>query len=257
MSKSDSTLLVDLGNARLTVVAPDGSLGRTMPMTQGDPSSGGSFTAIMPRFTDGAGRIYFEPSLLVAPGGAITDSAPVSRFDQTSGRIDTVATVKSQERESQSSRQGGGMAMMIRPIPLSPRDDWAARVAYLLLRNNGNEATGVSVAECAGAGNRSYCRAQVCGSTPSRHRPAATRSPGRLQQPISRIARALHHLELHHEPLPAVSYPHRAKPVPHELQPGEALFQPLVHPAVQRRRCRARVSRERLGVEARANRVDP
>ena len=56
-----------------------------------DPSSGGDFTSIMPRFTDGAGRIYFEPSLLVAPGGAITDSAPVSRFDPASGRIDTVA----------------------------------------------------------------------------------------------------------------------------------------------------------------------
>jgi hypothetical protein len=121
----DSTLLVDLGNARLTVVGPDGSLGRTMPMTQGDPSSGGNFTSIMPRFTDGSGRIYFEPSLLVTPGGAITDSAPVSRFDQASGRIDTVATVKSQERESQNSRQGGGMAMMVRPIPLSPQDDWA------------------------------------------------------------------------------------------------------------------------------------
>ncbi len=53
----DSTLLIDLGNGRLTVLGPDLERGATMPLAFGDPQRG-DMTFILPRGTDNRGRIY-------------------------------------------------------------------------------------------------------------------------------------------------------------------------------------------------------
>jgi hypothetical protein len=117
-----SILLVDLGNARLTVLGPDGSFGETMPITQGDPGTGG-LQLLLPRGTDSQGRLYFRPM-----GGAmrqLPDSAAVARYDRASGAIDTVAQVKLPEMTRTTRGGVNNQAVMISPVPLSPEDAWA------------------------------------------------------------------------------------------------------------------------------------
>ncbi len=113
----DSTLLVDLGNARLRVVAPDGTFRATMPLTRDGAT--GAFTIVMPRFTDGSGRIYFQPESFTA--GRPPDSAAVGRIDPATGVIDTVAMVKLPEPNPSTS----GRVIMLGAGPLRPQDGWA------------------------------------------------------------------------------------------------------------------------------------
>jgi hypothetical protein len=117
-----SVLLVDLGNARLTVLGPDGSFGETMPITQGEPGTG-SLQLLLPRGTDSEGRLYFRPM-----GGRmrqLPDSASIARYDRASGAIDTVAQVKLPEMKRTTQGGANNQAVMITPIPLSPEDAWA------------------------------------------------------------------------------------------------------------------------------------
>ncbi len=109
----DSTLLVDLGNARLTVVDPEFQFGDTYSATQGD---GRGMVLVLPRFEDSP---YFLQQAF-GPGG-VRDSATVMRFDRSSGESVAIARVKLPEIEE----SGGGGMRMIRMRPLSPRDDWA------------------------------------------------------------------------------------------------------------------------------------
>ena len=122
----DSTLLVDLGNARLTVLGPDGSFGATTPLTQGEsgPGPGGGLMIVLPRAVDGKGRVYFQGMMGGGPGQALPDSAPVMRWDRGTGRIDTVAMVKIQELKRSTSGATGNQNVMVRPVPLSPQDAW-------------------------------------------------------------------------------------------------------------------------------------
>jgi hypothetical protein len=113
----DSTLLVDLGNARLRVIAPDGTFRTTMPLTR--EGAGGAFTIVMPRFTDGSGRIYFQPESFTA--GRPADSAAIARVNPTTGVIDTVAMVKLPEVNPSTS----GRVIMLSAGPLRPQDGWA------------------------------------------------------------------------------------------------------------------------------------
>lgn len=124
----DSTLLVDLGNARLTVLAPDGSFGATTPLTQGEsgPGPGGGLMIVLPRAVDGKGRIYFQGMMGGRPGQALPDSAPVMRWDRSTGKIDTVATIKLQELKRSTSGAPGNQNVVVRPVPLSPQDAWTA-----------------------------------------------------------------------------------------------------------------------------------
>ena len=119
----DSTLLVDLGNARLTVVAPDGSFTRTIPIVQGEPGTG-ALLIMLPRGTDSEGNIYFQPM-----GGRATaqlpDSAPVVRYDPGAGTMDTLAMVKLQSMSRATSGGPGNQNVMIRPRPLTPQDAWS------------------------------------------------------------------------------------------------------------------------------------
>lgn len=119
----DSTLMVDLGNARLTVLGPDGSFGETAPLARGEPGSG-SMLIILPRAVDSRGRVYFQ-SLGGRMGATLPDSAPVLRWDRQSGAIDTVAMVKLQTLKRSTSGGPGNQNVQIRPMPLSPQDTWA------------------------------------------------------------------------------------------------------------------------------------
>jgi hypothetical protein len=74
---------------------------------------------LMPRFTDGAGRIYFY--LSANRRGAMTDSAFIGRFDRRSDAVDTVGVLRVPIPEFELV--GGNMTMT--RGPLMPRDDWA------------------------------------------------------------------------------------------------------------------------------------
>ena len=71
-----STLLVDLGNSRLTVLDSDFHYESSIPLVIGDPSSN-TYVVGLPAGVDGAGRLYVEDKPLF--GGGATDSAAVSR----------------------------------------------------------------------------------------------------------------------------------------------------------------------------------
>jgi hypothetical protein len=66
----DSTLLIDLGNGRLTVIDPNGLFLYSTPMTTGMGKSWGR--TIQPRFVDGAGNLY--------DGGYYSPEAPQDTF---------------------------------------------------------------------------------------------------------------------------------------------------------------------------------
>jgi hypothetical protein len=113
----DSTLLVDLGNARLTVIAADGTVGDGLPMVK--TSEEGEVIVMLPRHVDDRGRVYFRAQA-IGPS-ALQDSAAILRFDRATQRFDTVSRVKMVEWE----RRDEGDLTRIGPRPLSPQDDWA------------------------------------------------------------------------------------------------------------------------------------
>ncbi|MFC1661141.1 hypothetical protein ACFL3S_06765, partial [Gemmatimonadota bacterium] len=83
----DSTLLVDLGNGRLTVLDSSGSFVRTLSMTQ--PSEDGGLNLLHPRFVDSRGRLYEVRGRSREAGPP--DSAAVARIDPGTRQADTVA----------------------------------------------------------------------------------------------------------------------------------------------------------------------
>jgi hypothetical protein len=123
----DSTLLVDLGNGRLVVLGPDLSFGATMPIAQGDPRPGGGapFTLALPQAVDARGGIYARAlGMGGGPGGALPDSGSVLRFDRTTRASSPVATVKLQERITNTSGSANERNVSIEPVPLSAEDAW-------------------------------------------------------------------------------------------------------------------------------------
>jgi hypothetical protein len=133
----DSTLMLDLGNARLTAIGPRGGFGGTMPVTHGQPGGGGpgSMLLVIPRGTDDVGRVYFQPMGGFRPGGAPPDSGAVVRLDRTTMAMDTVGMVKLQGRDIQTSGGGNNRNVRMTPKPMSPQDGWAVgwdgRVAFV------------------------------------------------------------------------------------------------------------------------------
>lgn len=121
----DSTLLVDLGNTRLTVLDPDGAFVRTRPLLLApfDPGRGG-LSMMMPRGVDARGRIYFEGSR-VGPDGSVPDSVSVLRFDPGSGAVDTLARVRLPETRTETSGGVDDRRVSTSPVPLSAADGWA------------------------------------------------------------------------------------------------------------------------------------
>jgi len=118
----DSTLMVDLGNGRLSTLAPDGSIVRTQPIAAGD---GPEMTIMMPGAVDEMGGVFFRKMGRMGPRG-LPDSAEVARFDPATGRTVDVAQVKLPEMKQRSSGPSNARQEVIQPIPLSPQDAWTA-----------------------------------------------------------------------------------------------------------------------------------
>lgn len=120
----DSTLLVDLGNGRLSVLGPDGRFGETMPIGQEGPGELGGLLIVLPRGVDAAGNLYIQP-FGGGPGGRLPDSAAVVRLDRGSGALDTVARVKLPDMVQHTGGGRSERSVTLRPRPLSPQDAWA------------------------------------------------------------------------------------------------------------------------------------
>jgi hypothetical protein len=137
----DSTLLVDLGNTRLTVVDPDGRFIRSHPMAlapaaAGRPAASGPMAMaaeiVNPRVTDAAGHVYYQgrSRAAIGPGGPAggapgADSAEVRRWDPATGEVARLAGLRRAAVATASPGGAAQMAVRMRPIPLSPQDDWA------------------------------------------------------------------------------------------------------------------------------------
>lgn len=117
----DSTMVVDLGNARLSIVSPAGVYARSMPMASG--GAGGPVGVMFPGGIDAQGRIYFQPN--AGGPGASLDSANVMRLDPKGGAPQPVAKVKLPDLDRQESGSENQRSVRIRPIPLSASDGWA------------------------------------------------------------------------------------------------------------------------------------
>jgi hypothetical protein len=129
----DSTLLVDLGNARLSVLDPDGGFVRSYPMamtppegTARPPGPMGMATEILnPRITDASGAVYYQARPRVAAPGTAPDSAEVKRWNPRDGDIVRLAGLRPPAVTTSSSGSGDRVAVRMQPIPLAPQDDWA------------------------------------------------------------------------------------------------------------------------------------
>ena len=122
----NSILLVDLGNGRLTELWPDLSFGETMPLSQGDPTSGMGMSFRIPQDVDADGRVYYQGRGNLSPGAPLPDSGTVLRWNRESGSVDTLAKVKLQEMNRTTSGGPNNQSVSISPVPLSPQDGWAA-----------------------------------------------------------------------------------------------------------------------------------
>ena len=114
------TLLVDLGNGRLTVLGPELEFGETRRYAVVDPASG-SMVRMHPQGVDGMGRIYFRGS---AAFGEQSDSLMILRMDLETEQIDSVALFKTEGTTREESGDGNSQSVSITQIPLSPADAW-------------------------------------------------------------------------------------------------------------------------------------
>ena len=115
-----ATLLVDLGNARLTRIEADLGFGETWPIARGGPNTG--MTMMIPVGTDREGGIYFQQRLDGMAG--ISDSAAVARFDPATGETSEVGRVRLAEQTRVESGDANNRSVNIRPVPFSNQDAW-------------------------------------------------------------------------------------------------------------------------------------
>ena len=120
----DRTLLVDLGNGRLTELSPTLEFGDTRPYTVGEFAPGRELVLAIPQGVDGEGRLYFRSLGQPGRGSMMADSGRVLRLDPATDVVDSVASYKLEERTSQSSGGPNNQNVSIQPIPLSPADAW-------------------------------------------------------------------------------------------------------------------------------------
>ena len=118
----DSTLLVDLGNARLVVLGPDLSFGPTMPIAIGEPRPGSTLVLAIPQGVDREGAIYSRA--MGGMGGALPDSAAILRIDRSTRAADPVGSFKLEDRTQSTSGGANNRNVRIEAVPLSPQDAW-------------------------------------------------------------------------------------------------------------------------------------
>jgi hypothetical protein len=115
------TMLVDLGNARLSFYDQAFKYQSSQPIARGEPGRG--MTMVVPQAVDAQGRLYFQ-AMMRDPGSMRADSGAVLRLDRTTGTIDTVARLKLGEVEVSQSGGVNNRSVSMRPIPMSPEDEW-------------------------------------------------------------------------------------------------------------------------------------
>ena len=114
------TLLVDLGNGRLTELTPELGFGETRPFAMGNPAEG-SMLMVLPQAVDDRGRLYF-PDMGAMGGGA--DSVKIMRIDLETGGVDSVGRVKVPDMTRTETGGAGNQNVQVSAIPLSPADAW-------------------------------------------------------------------------------------------------------------------------------------
>ena len=119
----DRSLLVDLGNGRLTEMGADLSFGETRPYMLGSFQMGAPIMLAIPQGVDDGGGVFFQ-GFGMSAGGEVADSSQVLRYDLETEAVDTVASVKLTDRTRRTSGGAGNQNVSISPIPLSPADAW-------------------------------------------------------------------------------------------------------------------------------------
>lgn len=117
----DSTLVVDLGNARLMTLGPTLEFGTTSPLSAGDPRTG--MVMALPQAVDSEGFVYAQ-AMGGMRGGPPPDSGVVLRIERGSFALDSVARFKLQETRRTESGSGSERNVSISAVPLSPEDAW-------------------------------------------------------------------------------------------------------------------------------------
>lgn len=123
------TLLVDLGNGRLTELGPELEFGETRPYAMGDATRGGLVMAL-PHAVDDRGRLYFRD---MSGMGAPADSAHILRLDLESGAVDSLAMFKLPGTTRRESGGPNNQSVQVTQIPLSPEDAWGVSPDGLLV----------------------------------------------------------------------------------------------------------------------------
>ena len=114
------TLLVDLGNGRLTELTPELRFGETRPFAMGSPGGGGMLM-VLPQAVDDRGRLYF-PDVGGMGGGA--DSVSILRMDLETGGLDSLGMVKVPDMTRTETGGANNQNVQVSAIPLSPADAW-------------------------------------------------------------------------------------------------------------------------------------
>ena len=115
----DSTLMVDLGNGRMTVIGSQYGFGRTIPIIQQEDMG---LQIIMPEGVDGGGYVYYQPR----GDGMIADSADIVRWQPDEGGTpEPMARIKLPDVTETTSGGANDMRQEVRPVPLSPQDGWS------------------------------------------------------------------------------------------------------------------------------------
>ena len=112
--RGDSTLLVDEGNGRLAVIAPDLRITRSFTL-----QLPGLPTTSAPRALDRQGRLYFQvPRWAAASFGRHGDSVPVLRLTEPENKVEVITWVLV-AADPPGQRQYG-----LPFVPYSPQDVW-------------------------------------------------------------------------------------------------------------------------------------
>ena len=117
------TLLVDLGNGRLTELSPELEFGDTRPYAVGELGPGRELVLAIPQAVDDQGRLYFR-SFGRMGGEMAPDSAYILRLDLESEVVDSVGQVKLPGTTTRTTGGPNNQNTQVSPIPLSAADAW-------------------------------------------------------------------------------------------------------------------------------------
>lgn len=118
------TLLVDLGNGRLTELSPELEFGDTRPYAVGEIGPGRELVLAIPQAVDDRGRLYFRSFGRMGAGGMASDSAYILRLDLESEEVDSVGRIKLPGTTTRTTGSGNNQNTSVSPIPLSAADAW-------------------------------------------------------------------------------------------------------------------------------------